>query len=135
MRFLEGIDSGYDLTYSDVFMVPQYSDVTSRFDVDLVTPDNVGTNIPLVVANMNAVAGKRMAETIARRGGIVVLPQDIPADVLAKNIAYIKSAHTVYETPVTLGPEDNIAKALKELEGKTNRKAYFISIFCLIFAV
>ncbi|MGV0921580.1 RdgB/HAM1 family non-canonical purine NTP pyrophosphatase [Empedobacter falsenii] len=28
--------------------------------------------------------------------------------------------------------EDNIAKALKELEGKTNRKAYFISIFCLI---
>jgi XTP/dITP diphosphohydrolase len=28
--------------------------------------------------------------------------------------------------------EDNIAKALKELEGKSNRKAYFISIFCLI---
>lgn len=28
--------------------------------------------------------------------------------------------------------EDNIAKALKELEGKTNRKAYFISVFCLI---
>ncbi|MDH0660135.1 RdgB/HAM1 family non-canonical purine NTP pyrophosphatase [Empedobacter sp. GD03865] len=28
--------------------------------------------------------------------------------------------------------EDNIAKALKELEGETNRKAYFISIFCLI---
>lgn len=28
--------------------------------------------------------------------------------------------------------EDNIAKALKELEEKTNRKAYFISIFCLI---
>ena len=27
---------------------------------------------------------------------------------------------------------DNVAKALKELEGKTNRKAYFISIFCLI---
>ena len=28
--------------------------------------------------------------------------------------------------------EDNIVKALKELDGKTNRKAYFISIFCLI---
>ena len=27
---------------------------------------------------------------------------------------------------------DNVTKALKELEGKTNRKAYFISIFCLI---
>lgn len=112
MKFLDKATGGYNLTYNDVFMVPGYSDITSRFDVNLATPDNAGTTIPLVVANMNAVAGKRMAETVARRGGIVVLPQDIPADVLAKSIQYIKAAHTVYETPVTLGPEDNIAKAI-----------------------
>ena len=64
----------YDLTYSDVFMVPQETSVQSRFDVDLSTPDGVGT-IPIVVANMTAVAGKRMAETIARRGGIAIIPQ------------------------------------------------------------
>lgn len=112
MRFLEGIPANYNLTYNDVFMVPQYSDVTSRFDVTLTTPDNVGTNIPIVVANMNAVAGKRMAETVARRGGLVVLPQDIPHDVIAKTITYIKAANTLYETPVTLGQNDTIAKAL-----------------------
>ena len=41
-----------------------------------------GTTIPIVVANMTAVAGRRMAETVARRGGIAVLPQDIPLDVV-----------------------------------------------------
>ena len=73
-------DPGYDLTYNDVFMVPSLSDVPSRMSVDLSTPDGIGTTIPLVVANMTAVAGRRMAEVVARRGGIAVLPQDIPTD-------------------------------------------------------
>ena len=106
-------------------MVPRYSDITSRFDVDLTTPDGIGTTIPIVVANMNAVAGKRMAETVARRGGIVVLPQDAPADILEKNITYVKSAHTLYETPVTLGPEDTIAKAV-DLIHKRSHKAVIV---------
>ena len=55
----------------------------SRLDVDLATPDGVGTTLPVVVANMTAVAGRRMAETVARRGGIAVLPQDIPIDIVA----------------------------------------------------
>ena len=78
MRFLEGQPPPYDLTYNDVFIVPGRSDVASRFDVDLSTSDGSGTTIPVVVANMTAVAGRRMAETVARRGGIVVLPQDLP---------------------------------------------------------
>ena len=58
-------DAGFDLTYSDVFMVPSLSDVPSRMSVDLTTPDGIGTTIPLVVSNMTAVAGRRMAETVA----------------------------------------------------------------------
>jgi len=54
-----------DLTYSDVFMVPNRSAVTSRLDVDLSTHDRSGATIPLVTANMTAVSGRRMAETIA----------------------------------------------------------------------
>ena len=83
----------YDLTYSDVFMVPSLSSVPSRFDVDLRTPDALGTTIPVVVANMTAVAGRRMAETVARRGGLTVLPQDIPLDVVEGVIDYVKSRH------------------------------------------
>ena len=85
MRFLAS-PPAYELTYSDVFMVPRRSDVPSRLDVDLTTPDGVGTTIPVVVANMTAVAGRRMAETVARRGGMAVLPQDIPLDIVGENI-------------------------------------------------
>jgi IMP dehydrogenase len=111
MRFLNDLP-GYDLTYNDVFFVPNFSDVGSRFEVDITSPDKVGTHIPVIVANMNAVAGKRMSETVARRGGLVILPQDIPFEVLRSIIEYIKSRHTVYETPLTLGPDNTVAEAL-----------------------
>jgi IMP dehydrogenase len=66
MRFLNDVRPAYDLTYSDVFMVPVRSSVGSRLEVDLRTADGVGTTIPVVVANMTAIAGRRMAETVAR---------------------------------------------------------------------
>ena len=111
MRMLHG-DPGYDLTYNDVFMVPSLSDVASRMDVDLTTPDGLGTTIPLVVSNMTAVAGRRMAETVARRGGVAILPQDIPLDVVETVIESVKSCHTVFETPITLSPDATIGDAL-----------------------
>ncbi len=111
MRFLAS-PPAYELTYSDVFLVPRRSDVPSRLDVDLTTPDGVGTTIPVVVANMTAVAGRRMAETVARRGGMAVLPQDIPLDIVGENIRYVKSRHPVYETPIVLRPNHTIQDAL-----------------------
>ena len=83
MQFLDGATPPHDLTYDDVFMVPRSSSVASRYDVDLATDDGTGTTLPLVVANMTAIAGRRMAETVARRGGITVIPQDIPIPVVA----------------------------------------------------
>lgn len=112
MRFLNDAAPGHDLTYNDVFMVPSLSSVGSRMGVDLCTPDRVGTTIPVVVANMTAVAGRRMAETVARRGGLTVLPQDIPLDIIEDVVAYVKSRHKVYDTPITLGPTDTVAEAL-----------------------
>jgi IMP dehydrogenase len=101
-----------DLTYNDVFMVPARSDVTSRLDVDLSTVDAAGTTIPLVVANMTAVAGRRMAETVARRGGLAIIPQDIPLDVVASVVEWVKQRHVVYETPVTLDQHATVGDAL-----------------------
>jgi len=103
---------GHDLTYNDVFMVPSLSSVGSRLDVDLTTPDGIGTHLPVVVSNMTAVAGRRMAETVARRGGIAVIPQDIPLDVVGSVIEAVKGSHPVYETPITLSPHNTIADAL-----------------------
>jgi IMP dehydrogenase len=112
MRFLNDSRPLYDLTYSDVFLVPQKTSANSRFDVSLQTSDGTGNTIPIVVANMTAVAGKRMAETVARRGGIAVLPQDTPLDILKSTIASIKSADTTFDTPVTLTPEHTVRDAM-----------------------
>jgi IMP dehydrogenase len=111
MRMLQP-EPGHDLTYSDVFMVPSESSVGSRFAVDLTTPDAIGTTIPIVVSNMTAVAGRRMAEVVARRGGMAVLPQDIPIDVIESVVTWVKSRHTLYETPITLSPTNTVGDAL-----------------------
>jgi IMP dehydrogenase len=114
VRFLSD-PPAYDLTYDDVFLAPNRSSVESRFDVDLSTSDGTGATIPLVVANMTAVAGRRMAETMARRGGLVVLPQDVDPAVVCDIVAWVKSRHTVWDTPLVLTPGDAVADALNLL--------------------
>ncbi len=111
VRFLSDQPS-HDLTYSDVFMVPSRSDVTSRLHVDLTSTDGLELPLPLVAANMTAVSGRRMAETMARRGGMAVFPQDIPSDVVAEAIAKVKAAHPVFDTAVTVSPATTLGETL-----------------------
>ena len=123
MRFLNGLLPQFDLTYDDVFMVPNQSDVASRLDVDLASTDGSGTTIPLVVANMTAIAGRRMAETTARRGAITIIPQDIPTDVVADVIGFVKTRHLVHDTPVTLTPASTVGEALVLLHKRAHGAA------------
>ena len=115
MRFLDGQDPATDLTYDDVFLVPGRSSVVSRFDVDLTTTDGSGATVPVVAANMTAVAGRRMAETLARRGALAVLPQDVAPAAVADIVAWLKARHPVWDTPLVLRPGDAVADALNLL--------------------
>ena len=126
MRFLDGHQPPYDLTYDDVFVIPNRSDVTSRFDVDLSSTDGTGTTIPIVVANMTAVAGRRMAETVARRGGIVVLPQDLPIEAVRRTVDFVKSRDLVADTPVVLAPDDSVSDALALLHKRAHGAAVVV---------
>jgi len=112
VRFLHDTPPATDLTYSDVFMVPGRSDVGSRLDVDLSTRDGAGATVPVIAANMTSVSGRRMAETIARRGGLAILPQDIPGDVVADVVGWVKSRDLVVDTAITLGAADTVGEAL-----------------------
>jgi len=127
MRFLDGQSPPYDLTYDDVFIVPGRSDVASRFDVDLSTSDGTGTTIPVVVANMTAVAGRRMAETVARRGGIVVLPQDLPISAVEQTVDFVKTRDLVVDTPVTLLPDDSVSDATALIHKRAHGVAVVVS--------
>jgi IMP dehydrogenase len=115
VRFLGERVPEQDLTFNDVFLVPNRSAVSSRLDVDLSTGDGTGASIPIVAANMTAVSGRRMAETIARCGGLAVIPQDIPVEVVAEVVSWIKKRHTIYDTPLVLTPTGTVGEALNLL--------------------
>jgi IMP dehydrogenase len=127
VRFLHDHRPPYDLTYNDVFVVPGRSEVVSRFDVDLSTVDGSGTTIPVVVANMTAVAGRRMAETVARRGGIVVLPQDLPISAVRETVDFVKSRDLVVDTPVTLAPDDSVSDAVALIHKRAHGAAVVVN--------
>jgi len=111
MRFYETTPT-HDLTYSDVFLVPSRSSVTSRLDVSLAPGDGTGATVPIVSANMNSVTGPRLAATLARRGGLGVLPQDMPLQELDAAIRWVKSQPVEWDTPWSLDPGDTVASAL-----------------------
>ncbi len=127
MRFLPGQTPTADLTYGDVFLVPSASDVASRFDVDLATSDGTGSTLPVVAANMTAVSGRRMAETLARRGGLAVIPQDTPTELVAATTAWVKGRHTVVETPVHVTPDATVHDALALMAKRAHGMAVVLS--------
>jgi IMP dehydrogenase len=100
-----------DLTYSDVFLVPRRSGITSRLDVDLSPRDGTTATLPLVASNMNSVTGPRLAATLARRGGLAVLPQDLPLQELDAAIRWVKDQPVAWDTPIVLGPDATAAQA------------------------
>ena len=111
MRFTTGKPE-FDLTYDDVFMSPTRSSVRSRMDVDLTSTDGLSLPTPLVVANMTAISGRRMAETVARRGAIAIIPQDLSRAAASTAIARVKGGHPVFDTPITITPDTIVADAL-----------------------
>lgn len=105
----------HDLTYSDVFLVPSRSAVPSRLDVSLAPDDGSGGSIPVVSANMNSITGPRLAATLARRGGIGVLPQDLHLQDLAESIRWVKAQSASFDIPHRFSPDQTVADALVAL--------------------
>jgi IMP dehydrogenase len=105
-------DAQLELALEDVFLVPQYFDGGSRLEVDLRPGDFVGGSHPVVSANMNGVTGKRMAETMARFGGLGVLPQDMELKTVERIVRHLKAADARYDTAVTVTPEATLRDVL-----------------------
>lgn len=120
MRFLNPATT--DLTYSDVFLVPSFSQISSRMDVDISSADGTGTTIPVVSSNMNGVTGRRMVETMARRGGMGIFPQDTPLHLIQESINWVKSRDTLFETPLYVGLDDRVLD-VRHLAEKRNHPA------------
>ena len=121
MQFLHPAhDEELELSTDDVFLNPGYFDGGSRLDTDLSPPDFPGSSHPIVSANMNAVTGKRMAETIARFGGLGVLPQDMDLDTVARIVKHIKAADPRYDTPLAVTPR----ATLRDVTGIIRKRSH-----------
>ena len=110
-----GTTPSHDLTYSDVFLVPGQSAVTSRLDVSLAPNDGTGATIPIVSANMNSVTGPRLAASLARRGGLGVLPQDMHLQDLDAAIRWVKDQSVRFDTPFVFAPDATVETALRQV--------------------
>jgi len=112
MQFLNPeVDTQKELTFADLFIVQQYSDISSRRSINLTPNTPLSTTLPIISANMNSVTGKRMSETLARYGGMWVLPQDMSLDKMLEIINFIHNADTKFDTALTLKKEAKIREA------------------------
>ncbi len=113
MRFLHPEhDEQLELALEDVFLNPSYFEGGSRLEVDLRPGDFPGSAHPVVSANMNAVTGKRMAETMARFGGLGVLPQDMDLETVERIVKHIHGADPRYDTPLAVTPRATLLDVL-----------------------
>jgi GMP reductase len=121
MRFLHPEhDSQLELSVDDVFIVPGYFAGGSRLEVDLTPPDGIGGSHPIVSANMNAVTGKRMAETMARLGGLGVLPQDMEPPTVQRIVRHLKDAHPRHDTALVVTPD----ATLRDVQGIMRKRSH-----------
>ena len=105
---------GEGLTYDDVLLVPNYSEILPR-EVDIRTrfTRNININIPIVSAAMDTVTESRMAIAIAREGGIGVLHKNMSIERQAMKVRRVKRAESgMILDPVTL-PADALVRDAK----------------------
>ncbi len=109
------------ITFDDVLLVPEYSDVTpERVNTSSRLTRNIELHIPLVSAPMDTVTESALAIALAQEGGIGIVHRNMAVEDQAREVAKVKrSENGVINDPVTLGAQDTVADAL-ELMDKQN---------------
>ena len=105
---------GEGLTYDDVLLVPDYSEVLpSQVNVSSQFSRNIRLNIPIVSAAMDTVTEAKMAIAIAQEGGIGVLHKNMTIDKQAAEVRKVKRSESgMILDPVTLSKDSNVGEAL-----------------------
>ncbi len=108
-KFIEG------LTYDDVLLVPDYSEVLPR-DVDISSQfsRNIRLNVPVVSAAMDTVTESALAIAIAQEGGIGVLHKNMSVERQAAEVKKVKRSESgMIIDPVTMPEDAVVADALQ----------------------
>ena len=106
------------LTFDDVLLVPQASDVVPK-DVNLKTrlTRKISMNIPLLSAAMDTVTENEMAVSLARQGGIGIIHKNLSIDEQAIMVDRVKRSESgMIANPITLSSKKSINDAKKVME-------------------
>jgi IMP dehydrogenase len=92
------------LSFDDVLLVPQYSEIASREDVDLTTylTPKLTLKLPVISANMTDVTGVEMAVTLGKLGALGVLPRFMRAEDEADMVRRVKKEGVIVAASVGL---------------------------------
>lgn len=99
------------LTYDDVLLVPQYSEVSSRRTLSTATEFSTGINlqIPVVSANMDTVTESEMAITLAHAGGIGIIHRFLSIEDQVEQVKKVKKSESfIVDSPISLKEADTV---------------------------
>ena len=107
------------LTFDDVLLVPDYSQVLPR-DTSLSTPltRNITLNLPVVSAAMDTVTEARLAIALAEEGGIGIIHKNLTPEAQAEEVVKVKRFEAgVVKDPITVSPDMSV-RALMNLSAE-----------------
>jgi IMP dehydrogenase len=117
------------LTFDDVLLVPQYSDIASRKDVSLKTrlTKNIELNMPLISSNMDTVTESRMCIEMAKLGGIGILHRYCSIEEQVNMVKQVKRAGSYIITdPYLVSPNTTIG-SIRELSKLKNVNSFLVT--------
>ena len=104
---------GNGITFDDVLLVPQYSEVTPNLiNLETHLTKKIKLNIPMMSAAMDTVTEHRMAIAMARQGGIGIIHKNMTIEMQADEVDKVKrSENGVISDPFSLTPDNTIKDA------------------------
>lgn len=117
------------LTYDDVLLVPQKSDIKSRQDVDISSrlSKNIKLNVPIVSANMDTVTESQMAIAMALYGGIGIIHRFCDIATQAKKISQVKRKQNIIIDNPFVVSTNNALKEVREKILEFNCKSFLVT--------
>jgi IMP dehydrogenase len=103
------------LTFDDVLLVPNYSNILPR-DASLKTKisRNITLNIPIISAAMDTVTESRLAIALAQEGGMGIIHKNLTPAKQALEVARVKRYESgVLRDPITVTPDMTILQVLE----------------------
>lgn len=108
------------LTFDDVLLVPDYSEVTPKeVDTSVQFTRNIRLKIPLASAAMDTVSESKMAIAMAQLGGISIIHKNFSIEQQAEEVRKVKRSESgIIVNPITLQPHHKIYEAIKLVKEK-----------------